>query len=112
MCQTAGLHLLSRSESGYVGYCPGCDRYNLVFENIFLLLSEQEVRGLGQIIDLNYGVWTMTSPIGQGKTIGLQTPVPNTFFTFNSHEFEEFKRLVNETILLLEAKEIINHKNS
>ncbi len=112
MCQQSSLDIISRSTGGYIGYCSGCERYNLVFENIFLLLTESDIKGLGQIIDLNYGVWSLSSPIGMGKTVSLQTPVPNTFFTFDFEEFEDFKRMVNETVLMLEAKEIINIKTS
>lgn len=107
MCHKQGVKLISESAYGYMGYCSGCDRYNLIFENIFLLLSSEEVKGLGTIMDLEYGVYIMNTPIGRGKTISVQTPVPNTYFTFTPSEYEEFKRLVNETVLMLEVDEII-----
>jgi hypothetical protein len=108
MCLKSSLNIISHCPQGYIGYCGGCERYNLVFENIFILLTENDVKGLSQIIDLNYGVWIMSSPVGRGKTINFQTPVPNTFFTFTEEEYEDFKRLVNETVLMLDANEIVN----
>ncbi|WP_341228517.1 DUF6686 family protein [uncultured Arcticibacterium sp.] len=110
MCQKSSLNIISKSAYGYVGYCNGCDRYNLVFENIFILLKEEEIRGLGAIVDVEYGTYIMEKPVGRGKTISFQTPLANTFFAFTACEYEEFKRMINESVLMLEVNEIINQK--
>ncbi|MGR3812118.1 DUF6686 family protein [Jiulongibacter sp. NS-SX5] len=110
MCDKSTLRIISQSPEGYIGYCYGCDRYNLTFNNIFMLLAEEEIRGLSQIIDLDYGIWKTESALGQNKTITMKTPVPNTYFAFAKAEYERFKQMINETILVLDAKEIITNK--
>jgi hypothetical protein len=110
MCQRKALDIISKSVHGYVGFCSGCDKYNFTFENIFLVLKEEDFRGLGTFIDDEYGTYVMDSPIGNGKIIRLMTPFPNIYFAFKNFEFEEFKRLVNETILMLDINKIINAK--
>lgn len=103
--------MVSQSKYGYIGYCAGCDRYNLVFNNIFLLLKKVELKGLGEITDKSLGVWFMDSAIGGGKQVSMQTPLPNVYFAFSAPEYEEFKRLINEAVLILNANQIIQHKN-
>jgi hypothetical protein len=110
MCHKKSLDIISKSVHGFVGFCSGCDKYNLTFENIFLVLKEEEVRGLGNFIDDEYGIYVMDAPIGHGKVIRLTTPFPNAYVAFNNSEFEEFKRLVNETVLMLDISKIIKVK--
>lgn len=110
MCQASSLNIISKSTYGYIGYCKGCDRYNLCFENIFILLSEEEIKGLGNIVDVEYGTFLMETPVGRGKTISFQTPLSNTYFAFTACEYEEFKRMINESVLMLQVNEIINQK--
>lgn len=104
MCQSSSLEVYSKTPNGYVGKCTGCNKYNVVFENIFILLTESELYALSNVIDENYGVWMLENPIGKGKRVSMQTPLPNLYFAFTIEEYEELKRLINETILILDAR--------
>lgn len=107
MCQNSSLEILSKTPNGYVGKCTGCEKYNVVFENIFLLLTEQEMYAISHVIDENLGVWVLEQYIGKGKKVVMQTPLSNMYFAFTYQEYEDLKCLINETILVLEARNFL-----
>ncbi len=107
MCQNSSLEILSSSPNGYIGKCDGCQKINVVFENIFILLEENELKSIGRIIDESYGIWMLETYIGKGKKITMQTPLPNLYFAFTVEEYEELKRLINEAMLIIDARNIL-----
>lgn len=107
MCQNSKLEIVSQNTHGYIGQCNGCNRFNLVFENFFLLMEHEEIISLGRMLEDHFGVFWHNSPIGNGKQITMNTPLPNFFMAFSVEEFEVFKTMVLETNLILEARQIL-----
>ena len=107
MCQNSSLEILSSSPNGYIGKCDSCTKINVVFENIFILLEEKELKAISRVIDESYGIWMLESYIGKGKKITMQTPLPNLYFAFTVEEYEELKRLINEAMLIIDARNIL-----
>jgi hypothetical protein len=107
MCQNSSLEIVSQCKHGYIGLCGGCKRFNLVFENLFLLMEQEEVVSLGRMLEDHFGVFWHNNSIGNGKQITMNTPLPNFFMAFSVEEFEVFKTLVLEANLIFDAREIL-----
>jgi hypothetical protein len=108
MCKNSSLEIVSQCKHGYIGLCRGCNRFNLVFENLFLLMEHEEVVSLCRMLEDHFGVFWHNSSIGNGKQITMNTPLHNFFMAFSVEEFEEFKTMVIEANLILDAREILD----
>ncbi|HLO46259.1 MAG TPA: DUF6686 family protein [Leadbetterella sp.] len=109
MCQNSSLEIVSQSKHGYIGLCKGCNRFNLIFENLFILMQQEEVVSLSRMLEDHFGVYWHNNPIGKGKQITMNTPIPNFYIAFNIDEFEEFKTMVIEANLIIEARVILRN---
>jgi hypothetical protein len=107
MCQSSKLDIISQNRYGHVGYCSGCNRYNLIFLNIFLLLENTEIQALSKLLEENIGVYWHSQSLGNGKQISINTPLPNLYLAFTPEEFDNFKTLIIHTILVMEARNLV-----
>lgn len=107
MCKSK-LKLFSKSEHGYIGKCGDCQCYNLVFENIFLLVSENELMGIGQMFESECAFCFMEESIGNDKKITMQTPLPNLYFAFTLDEFVSMRDMVNTAITKIKERPFYN----
>ena len=90
------IKILKRTKNGIIKQCIGCKKIDLTFNNIFLELSDCEMRNLKKYIDttdINY--WENEYGSLHAKTIPIPTNQNNLILVFNRIEFEEFKMLLN-----------------
>ncbi|GAB3998105.1 hypothetical protein GCM10028807_44910 [Spirosoma daeguense] len=99
------LKSLSQTDNGYVGYCAGCQSYNVAFKNSLFILSEEEFTCYRQVM-LDR---TAMSPFftTHGKEWLLKTPMPNYFILFSDPEIDELIQMLNEAHLLREVEQIL-----
>ena len=90
------IKILKRTKNGIIKQCIGCEKIDLTFNNIFLELSDCEMRNLKIYIDttdINY--WENEYGSLHAKTIPIPTNQNNLILVFDRMEFEEFKRLLD-----------------
>ncbi|UHG90450.1 DUF6686 family protein [Spirosoma oryzicola] len=99
------LKCLTQQENGYIGYCAGCQSYNVAYKNMLFILSDQEFSLFRQAIADRVGMrpfYTM-----HGKEWLLKTPMPKYHLMLNDEEIEELCQMMSDAELLKEVDTIL-----
>jgi|TARA_B100000780_G_scaffold89073_1_gene61376 hypothetical protein len=95
MCSDS-IKIIKRTKNGIIRQCIGCEKFNLTFNNIFLELSESELKNFKIFIDTtDIEYWENEYGVIHAKTIPIPTNQNNLILVFDRMEFEEFKRLLD-----------------
>jgi hypothetical protein len=100
------LRILSQTENGYIGQCSCCDHYNLAFGNFLLIFSENGLSGFNSMLHDRHHA--LDTPLSNGKSIVLPSPIPSLMLSFNEAEMEELKGLFQESLLVMEVDKIFS----
>ncbi|WP_026998184.1 DUF6686 family protein [Flectobacillus major] len=93
-------------DTGYIGYCEACQKYNFAYKNALFIFSEDEFRAFRQLLVERIGLYEFYT--SHGKELFLKTPLPNYFILFAENEIEEMLEMITETTLILDARRIVN----
>ena len=113
MEHTHQLKYLTQCESGYVGYCAGCQSYNVAYKNSMFILTDMEFYHYRQLIADRTGMRPFFT--SHGKDWLLKTPMQNYFIMFSDGEIDELTQMMNESGLLMQVDQILQaptEKNS
>ncbi|TAG16843.1 MAG: hypothetical protein EAZ32_17665 [Cytophagia bacterium] len=94
---------------GYVGVCETCKIYNIGYKNFLLCLNEYEFEWFRN----NLINGTMLTPFytSHGKEFLHRTPMSNFYLTFSSDEVEELVAMLNEIVIVIEARKSLKNVN-
>ncbi|GAB4023391.1 DUF6686 family protein [Spirosoma koreense] len=100
------LKTLTQRETGYVGYCSGCQSYNVAYKNSLFILSETEFTSYQAVMTNRTAMRPFFT--SHGKEWLMQTPMPNYFLMFSDEELDEIVQMMNEALLLMEVDQLLN----
>ncbi|WP_461077276.1 DUF6686 family protein [Spirosoma flavus] len=104
------LKSLSQTDNGYVGYCAGCQSYNVAYKNSLFVLSEEEFRCYRQVMLERTAMNSFFT--SHGKEWLLKTPMPNYFILFADSEIDELTQMLDEAYLMREVEHILETPSS
>lgn len=100
------LKTLTQCENGYIGYCTGCQTYNVAYKNSLFVLTEAEFAGYRDVMAERTAMRPFFTT--HGKEWLLRTPMPNYFLMLSDTEIDELIPMVDEATLLMEVERILN----
>ncbi|WP_337040870.1 DUF6686 family protein [Emticicia sp. 17c] len=103
------LVLLASCAYGYVGKCNCCEKYNLVFNNQLFIFSEEDLRYFRRMLEDETTVFEAGNLCGNGRTIGLKTPLNNFFIMFTPKELENLKNMLDDTFVMIEVSKVLQY---
>ncbi|MFD2933459.1 DUF6686 family protein [Spirosoma flavum] len=107
------LKYLTQHENGYIGFCTGCQSYNVAYKNSMFVLSEIEFSTYKQMIAERTGMRPFFTT--HGKEWLLKTPMQNYFIMFSDAEIDELNQMMDEAGVLMQVDKILQtstEKNS
>ncbi len=111
MCDSNSLTMLATCPQGYVATCDGCGRISVVFENIYLLLSEGELINLNTQLVKKINAFKMETYVGNKKKIMFQTPFSNVYFCFTENEYVALQKLTTAALTQHHQKQYLSFLN-
>ena len=100
------LKTLSQGDNGYVGYCGGCQSYNVAFKNALFILTETELSCYRDVMNDRTAMQPFFTT--HGKEWLLKTPMHNYFMMFSDEEINELLKMIDEAMLLREVDQILH----
>lgn len=100
------LKTLAQNENGYIGYCAGCQSYNIAYKNSLFILTEAEFTSYRNVMAERTAMRPFVTT--HGKEWLLITPMPNYFITLSNDEIDELVQMMDEVSLLKEVEQILN----
>ncbi|WP_234737011.1 DUF6686 family protein [Tellurirhabdus bombi] len=99
------LRTLTERENGYIGYCAGCQSYNVAYKNSLFVLQESEFSCYRQVLVSRVGMRPFFTT--HGKEWLLKTPMLNYFLLLTDEEIDEVVAMMDEASLLREVAQIL-----
>ena len=99
------LKTLTQQENGYIGYCAGCQSFNVAYKNSLFILSESEFDCYRQVMADRTGMNPFFTT--HDKEWILKTPMPNYYLMFSEAELDEIIQMMNEASLLMEVNQLL-----
>ena len=100
------LKNLTQCKNGYVGYCVGCQSYNVAYKNSLFILSRNEFDGYQEVMVKRTAMRPFFTT--HGKEWLLRTPIPNYFILLADSEIDELTQMMDEARVLVEVDQILN----
>lgn len=100
------LKTLTQCENGYVGYCAGCQSYNVAYKNSLFVLSSSEFDGYREVMTERTAMRPFFTT--HGKEWLLKTPIPNYFILLADGEIDELTQMMGEATVLMEVDQILH----
>lgn len=107
------LRNLIQQENGYIGYCAGCQSYNVAYKNSLFILSESEFACYREVMAERTAMRPFFTT--HDKSWLLKTPMPNYFMLFSDNELDELVQMMDEASILMEVDQLLRvptEKNS
>ena len=107
------LKTLTRTDNGYIGYCAGCQSYNVAYKNSLFILSEEEYAYYHEVMVERTAMRPFFTT--HGKEWLLKTPMSNYYMMFSDDELVELIQMMDEASLLRQVDQILQtptEKNS
>ncbi len=102
---THSLETIIEKEIGYIGFCKGCQSFNVAYKNALFLLGVHELEAFSTMLHDRIGMQDFYTT--HGKELFLRTPMPNFFLVFTHQELEELCDMLNEAQLVLQARSLL-----
>ena len=99
------LKTLSQNENGYIGYCAGCQSFNVAYKNSLFILAEAEFACYQEVMADRTAMRPFFTT--HGKEWLMKTPMPNYFITFSDDEINDLIQLMEEATLIMEVGQIL-----
>lgn len=94
-----------------VAQCAGCKRIGLYYKNLLIGFEPKDFKAFGRSYSkINFNASAVMFPDGF-KRIVIDTCHHDIQFNFTGEEFEEFKDMLQQAIIMVEAHQIIRSKN-
>lgn len=91
-----------------IAQCTRCKRIGLYYNNLLVAFNHEEFEGFSQIFEyMNFDKRCVQFP-GDRKHIIVDTCHPDIQFTFKRHEFEELKIALQQSLVIIQAQQILN----
>ncbi|PLK43717.1 DUF6686 family protein [Emticicia sp. TH156] len=103
------LLILASCSYGYVGKCPCCEKYNMVFNNQLFVFPEEDLRQFRRILDDGDTVFNAGDLCCNGRNIGLKTPVSNFYLMFTPREFEHLRIMLDDAFVMIEVNKVLQY---
>ncbi|WP_146010897.1 DUF6686 family protein [Siphonobacter sp. BAB-5405] len=105
MHQSHCFRTLTQQENGYIGYCEGCQTYNLAFNNILLIFNAEDFQYFLEMLQERCNMSYFST--SHGKEIIMRSPVLNLNILLAESELEELINMMQEVNLIVEAHKIL-----
>ncbi|MFT4033564.1 MAG: hypothetical protein QM669_14185 [Siphonobacter sp.] len=106
MHQSHSFRTLTHHDNGYIGYCDGCQTYNVAYNNILLIFNADDYHYFLEMLHDRTNM--MYFPTSHGKEILMRSPVLNLNILLSEDELQEIISMMEEISLLVEAQKILN----
>lgn len=103
------LIILASCPYGYVGKCPCCEKYNMVFNNQLFIFPEEDLRQFRRVLDDTSTIFDAGDLCCNGRTMGLRTPMNNFYLMFSPKEFEHFKNMLDDVFVMIEVNKVLQY---
>ncbi|MBD2752649.1 DUF6686 family protein [Spirosoma validum] len=100
------LKTLAQRDNGYIGYCAGCQSYNVAYKNSLFILAEAEFACYRDVMTDRTAMRPFFTT--HGKEWLLKTPMQNYFIMLSDEEIEELVQMMDEATVLMEVDQILN----
>ena len=92
-----------------IAQCMGCKRIGLYYKNLLVSFDPQDFRAFSRSFSkINFKTSAVVFPDGF-KHIVMDTCHQDIQINFIEEEFEEFKDILQQAMIILEAHRIVNH---
>ncbi len=102
---THSLETIIEKETGYIGFCKGCQVFNVAYKNALFLLGTSELDAFSAMLHEQIGMQDFYT--SHGKELFLRTPMTNFFLLFTHQEIAELCDMLNEAQLVLQARSLL-----
>ncbi|UFH54115.1 DUF6686 family protein [Spirosoma sp. KNUC1025] len=99
------LKTLSQSPNGYIGYCAGCQSYNLAYNNSLFILTEEEFTCYRDVMVDRTAMRPFFTT--HGKEWLMKTPMRNYFLMLSDDDINQLIQLMDEAMLIQEVDQIL-----
>ena len=105
--KSKNFKILSVSQEGYVGVCTCCREFNLAYQNLLITFPEE-----GMVKFYHWLQEGMKNPdtsieLHHNKNRVFKGPAGNFYMTFNDEEIEVILNMIEEAMIVIEAKRIL-----
>lgn len=109
--ERSSFRVLAEGLDGYIGVCTCCREFNFAYKTILISFQEEEMHRFFDWLISRSKTRQHYKPLLHGRNHVYSSPHSNLFLTFNDQELEEIEALYQQTMLLLQAEDLLlgNH---
>lgn len=103
------LLILASCAYGYIGKCPCCEKFNLVFNNQLFIFSEDDLRQFRRMFDDENTIFDTGDVGASGRTLGMRTPLNNFYLMFTPKEMDNFRNMLDDAFVMIEVNKVLQY---
>ena len=110
MAQTShNFNTIVENHHGFIGYCRCCQMVNICFKNSLFCFQLSEYQWFYSLIQERKCMFECHT--SHGKQVMMKTPMNNYYILFKESELEEFSKMLQQAIFLIDTFKNVKNLN-